>query len=87
VVDLGQILPYMTSHGREARMPEIKRFSSFRVLMFFHDENPPHVHVTVVDYAAKMHISSGDLLAGAGPGSEGSSPLDRGAPGRAAGAM
>jgi len=48
-------------------MPEIKRFSSFRVLMFFHDENPPHVHVTVVDYAAKMHISSGDLLAGDAP--------------------
>ena len=26
-------------------MPEIKRFGSFKLLMFFQDENPPHVHV------------------------------------------
>jgi hypothetical protein len=24
-------------------MPEIKRFSGFKLLMFFQDENPPHV--------------------------------------------
>lgn len=48
-------------------MPEIKRFSSFNVLMFFHDENPPHLHVKGADYAAKLRISNGDLLAGDAP--------------------
>jgi len=26
-------------------MPEIKRFGGFKLLMFFQDENPPHVHI------------------------------------------
>jgi hypothetical protein len=26
-------------------MLEIKRFSGFKLLMFFQDENPPHVHI------------------------------------------
>ena len=26
-------------------MPKIKRFGGFKLLMFFQDENPPHVHV------------------------------------------
>lgn len=48
-------------------MPEIKRFGAFKVLMFFRDENPPHVHVKGADYAAKVRISNGDLLAGDAP--------------------
>jgi len=32
--------------------------------MFFQDENPPHVHIKGADFAAKMRISNGDLLAG-----------------------
>jgi hypothetical protein len=48
-------------------MPEIKRFGAFKVLMFFHDENPPHVHIKGADYAAKVRISNGDLLAGDAP--------------------
>jgi Domain of unknown function (DUF4160) len=48
-------------------MPEIKRFGSFKLLMFFQDENPPHVHVKGVDFAAKIRISNGDLLAGHAP--------------------
>jgi uncharacterized protein DUF4160 len=48
-------------------MPEIKRFSGFRLLMFFQGENPPHVHIKGVDFAAKIRISNGDLLAGAAP--------------------
>jgi hypothetical protein len=35
--------------------------------MFFQDENPPHVHVKGSDFAAKMRISNGDLLAGDAP--------------------
>jgi hypothetical protein len=48
-------------------MPEIKRFGRFRVLMFFQDENPPHVHIKGIDFAAKIRISNGDLLAGGVP--------------------
>jgi hypothetical protein len=48
-------------------MPEIGRFGSFKLLMFFQDENPPHVHVKGADFAAKIRISNGDLLAGNAP--------------------
>jgi hypothetical protein len=48
-------------------MPQIKRFGSFRLLMFFQDENPPHVHIKGTDYAAKMRISNGELIAGVAP--------------------
>jgi hypothetical protein len=50
-----------------ARMPEIRRFGGFRLLMFFQDENPPHVHIMGPDFAAKIRISNGDLLAGDAP--------------------
>ena len=48
-------------------MPQIARFGSFKLLMFFQDENPPHVHIMGSDFAAKLRISNGDLLAGAAP--------------------
>ena len=48
-------------------MPEIVRFGSFKLLMFFQDENPPHVHIKGAGFAAKMRISNGDLLAGDAP--------------------
>jgi hypothetical protein len=48
-------------------MPEIQRFASFKLLMFFHDENPPHVHIKGADFAAKIRISNGVLLAGNAP--------------------
>jgi hypothetical protein len=35
--------------------------------MFFQDENPPHVHIKGADFAAKIRISNGDLLAGDAP--------------------
>ena len=49
-------------------MPEIKRFGGFKLLMFFQDENPPHVHIKGADFAAKIRISNGDLIAGDAPG-------------------
>ena len=49
-------------------MPEIKRFGGFKLLMFFQDENPPHVHIKGADFAAKIRIANGDLLAGDAPG-------------------
>jgi len=48
-------------------VPEIKRFGSFKLLMFFQDENPPHVHVKGPDFAAKLRISDGRTLAGTAP--------------------
>jgi len=48
-------------------MPEIVRLGSFRLLMFFQDENPPHVHIKGSDFAAKIRIANGDLLAGHAP--------------------
>ena len=48
-------------------MPEIKRFGGFKLLMFFQDENPPHVHIRGPDFTAKIRISNGDLLAGEAP--------------------
>ena len=48
-------------------MPEIARFGSFKLLMFFQDENPPHVHIKGSGFAAKMRISNGDLLASDAP--------------------
>ena len=34
---------------------------------FFHDENPPHVHIKGPDYVAKISISDGEALAGRVP--------------------
>ena len=48
-------------------MPQIKRFSGFKLLMFFQDETPPHVHIKGPDFAAKVRIANGDLLAGDAP--------------------
>jgi hypothetical protein len=48
-------------------MPEIRRFAKFKLPMFFQDENPPHVHVKGAEFAAKVRISNGDLLAGDAP--------------------
>ena len=36
--------------------------------MFFQDENPLHVHIEGADFAAKIRISNGALLAGDAPG-------------------
>src|SRR5215475_14358140 len=67
-LEIGQFLPYMSGQLAGERMPEIKRFGSFKLLMFFQDENPPHVHIKGPDFAAKIRISNGDLLAGSAPG-------------------
>ena len=48
-------------------MPEIKRFGGFKLLMFFQDENPPHVHIRGAGFVTKVRISNGDVLAGTAP--------------------
>jgi hypothetical protein len=49
-------------------MPEIKRFGGFKLLMFFQDEDPPHVHIKGPDFAAKIRVSNGEVIAGEAPG-------------------
>jgi hypothetical protein len=39
-----------------ARMSELVRLGGFKLLMFFQDENPPHVHIKGPDFAAKIRI-------------------------------
>jgi hypothetical protein len=48
-------------------MPEIGRLGGTKVLMFFHDENPPHIHIRGAGFAAKLRVSNGDLIAGRAP--------------------
>jgi hypothetical protein len=43
------------------------RLGGFKLLMFFQDENPPHVHLKGADFAAKIRISNGEILAGDAP--------------------
>ena len=44
-----------------------RRFGAFKLLMFFQDENPPHVHITGRDFAAKIRLANGELIAGDAP--------------------
>lgn len=37
-------------------MPVLVDFGGFEIRMYFHDENPPHVHVDSSDYSAKVRI-------------------------------
>jgi hypothetical protein len=48
-------------------MPEFIGIGGFKLLMFFHDENPPHVHIKGADFAAKIRISDGTILVGEVP--------------------
>ena len=47
----------MPSHAARNRLP----------LRLIQDENPPHVHIKGSDFAAKMRIANGDVLAGHAP--------------------
>ena len=38
-------------------MPEIARLGGFKLLMFFQDENPPHVHLKGADFALQKSAS------------------------------
>ncbi len=35
-------------------MREIKRFGGFKLVMFFQDENPPHVHIKGPDFERRL---------------------------------
>lgn len=40
-------------------MPEISRFYGIVVRMFYHDHEPPHIHIEYQDYDATITINDG----------------------------
>lgn len=48
-------------------MPTIADFGSFRIYMYFQDENPPHVHLIGPDFAAKLRLSDAVIISGEVP--------------------
>src|ERR1017187_6072013 len=63
VLAMGQFLPYIRRNDGGL----IARIGGSKLLMFFQDENPPHVHLKGADFAAKIRISNGEILAGDAP--------------------
>lgn len=49
-------------------MPPLKDFGSFRIVMYFEDHNPPHVHVVSADFEALVAIEDGTVFRGSIPG-------------------
>jgi len=45
-------------------MPVLKDFGGFEISMYFHDENPPHVHVECANCTAKVSIRGAAVFQG-----------------------
>jgi Domain of unknown function (DUF4160) len=48
-------------------MPTLKDFGGFKIVMYFEDHNPPHVHVIGRDFQALVRIQDAEVLEGAIP--------------------
>ena len=48
-------------------MPAIKNFGAFKIVMYFEDENPPHVHVVAATFEAKVRIADAKVFRGSIP--------------------
>jgi hypothetical protein len=48
-------------------MPPIKNFGGFWIVMYFHDHNPPHVHVVSADFEALVSIADSVVFRGSIP--------------------
>ena len=48
-------------------MPTIENFGSFKICMYFADENPPHVHLVAPDFEAKMRLDDQSVFKGNAP--------------------
>lgn len=48
-------------------MPTVKDFGTFRICMYFEDENPPHFHIVAPDFQAKIALGGLGVLAGNAP--------------------
>lgn len=45
-------------------MPVLKDFGGFQIMMYFHDHNPPHVHVESADFRALVSIEDAGIFDG-----------------------
>ncbi len=61
-------MPYLAFSTRGGGCRRSGGLAEPKSWMFFHDENPPHIHIRNVGFSAKLRISNGDLLAGSAPG-------------------
>lgn len=50
-------------------MPTLKDFGGFKIRMFFHDHNPPHVHVMGTGFNVLVSIADGATFRGIIPAS------------------
>lgn len=48
-------------------MPPVKDFGGFRIVMYFEDHNPPHVHVVSADFEGLVSIRDGAVFRGSIP--------------------
>lgn len=48
-------------------MPIVAEFGAYKIAMYFHDHNPPHVHVFAADFEGLVSIVDGGILAGSIP--------------------
>jgi hypothetical protein len=48
-------------------MPPIKDFGGYRIVMYFEDHNPPHVHVVSPNFEALVSIRDGMVFRGSIP--------------------
>ena len=60
-------MPYIAMAMQGHGCPKSSGLAGSKLLMFFQDENPPHVHVKGPDFAAKVRLSDGELIAGDAP--------------------
>jgi hypothetical protein len=61
---LGQNIPYFSlAFG----FPDAGNQALWRLQAPDQDENPPHVHIKGPDFAAKIRLSNGELIAGNAP--------------------
>jgi hypothetical protein len=45
-------------------VPTVADFGGFRIVIYFDDHNPPHVHVIATDFEGLVSISDASVMAG-----------------------
>jgi hypothetical protein len=45
-------------------MPTVADFGGYKIVIYFDDHNPPHVHVIAADFEGLVSIADGAIIAG-----------------------
>ncbi len=48
-------------------MPTVKDFGGYKIVLYFEDHPPPHVHVIAPDFEAKVSITDAEVFVGTIP--------------------